>query len=134
MAIIGTYSSDAELVGEDKLLGTDSNSANATKNYTLNAISAFFNSATVPWRSSIVWSKRSHLRLRHCCCGVPPSSRSVTWKRVDGIWTDLSRSTRSYGRRGSIERHWIWQARTIPMRSKLWRRPRTWILQPRTTT
>ena len=45
MARIGTYATDTDVTGSDKVLGTDS--ANSTKNYTLNSIGEYFSKNNV---------------------------------------------------------------------------------------
>lgn len=45
MSKISTYAKDLELSGTDKFIGTDTNSNNATKNFTINNLAAFLNSS-----------------------------------------------------------------------------------------
>ena len=44
MSRISTYALDADIIGTDKWIGTSANSANATKNFSVNAVAAFLNS------------------------------------------------------------------------------------------
>ena len=53
MAKISTYENDANLTGDDKLLGTDSDDNNATKNYKLSDVAAFVNASGTTGVSSV---------------------------------------------------------------------------------
>lgn len=53
MAKISTYENDANLTGDDKLLGTDSDDNNATKNYKLSDVAAFVNASRTTGVSSV---------------------------------------------------------------------------------
>lgn len=51
MAKISTYQTDSNVTGSDKLIGTDSNDMNVTKNFTVSSLAAFAQSAQTGYGS-----------------------------------------------------------------------------------
>jgi hypothetical protein len=56
MARISTYPNDTNVIGADKWIGSDANNNNQTKNFTADAVAAYFNRASVIDTGNFSWN------------------------------------------------------------------------------
>lgn len=79
MAKISTYSTDVSVSGTDKLIGTDADSSNATKNYTVQSIADYVVTSSVPSTSS---STGRAGQIAYDSTYIYICVATDTWKRV----------------------------------------------------